>query len=153
MKQVLLLLVPLVGAILLWQLFGASEPEAPVDLGHPDETGEPLPDPPMMPGGPMTPEEAERMRARLRLATGTLTVRVRTPDGQVPLSAEVGWEVLGERRWFLATDAGARTLTQIPLGPVKALARAKGFQVHMQPVQVEAGIPAEVTILLSDRRP
>ena len=92
--------------------------------------------------------EAERMQKRFGLKTGTLSVVVRTVDGQSPLMAEVGYLMPGGKPRWLVAEGGRRVITDAPLGSVTAIARAPGYAMVEQRCEVVAGVRADVIITL-----
>ena len=82
--------------------------------------------------------------------TGTLTVRARTTDGEVPAGLEVGYIRADDTvRWLYADDNNARTFTDAPLGRIRAVARATGYPQVEQDCQVIADVPCSAVLLLS----
>ena len=93
--------------------------------------------------------DAKRMSTRLRLPHGTLTVRARIEDGELPVGVEVGYRRLGgEPRWLNVREDGSRTIVDAPLGAVVAIARGPGLPLKEQKVHIEAGVAAEAVITL-----
>ncbi|MDJ0976580.1 MAG: hypothetical protein QNJ98_19140 [Planctomycetota bacterium] len=131
----LLLLVAVLGLGLWYVLGGFDEDPATREPAEDTEATEPDP-------------EAERMEKRFGLKTGTLSVIVRTIDGQSPLMAEVGYLMPGGKPRWLVAEGGRRVITDAPLGRVTAIARAPGYARVEQPCEVVAGVRADVVITL-----
>lgn len=94
-----------------------------------------------------TPPVDPALADRLRLPHGTVTFRIRTPDGIVPLGMEVGYRKdNGETRWLYANEEGVRTLTDVPLGKLVCVARGPGYPEVEQVCHVAAGVPASVIL-------
>src|SRR5688572_4486007 len=93
--------------------------------------------------------DAEDMPAYLKHKYGTLTVRVQGPGGgRVPL-AEVGYERPPKTMLYGTQDDGTRTLNDVPLGEITVVVQAPGFQTVRRPVRIEAGVPEELTVILT----
>jgi hypothetical protein len=85
----------------------------------------------------------------MRLKYGTLTVQVRGPDLKPVLGAQVGWETAEGPRLYYTDMEGRRTLTDVPLGSVRVVAQARGFKRELRDTRIEAGLPEELTFILS----
>lgn len=83
------------------------------------------------------------------LKSGTLTVRVRTPDGRPPPGAQVGYEAGREPRLYYTTDEGVRTLGDVPLGDLTVVVVAPGYETVRRRTRVEAGVTEELTVILT----
>lgn len=92
---------------------------------------------------------AEDLPPHLTLKFGTLTVRVRGPDGRAVPLAQVGYERQGKALLYGVTDDGSRTLTDVPLGEMTVLVEAPGYQPARRPTRIEAGLPEEITVVLT----
>lgn len=87
--------------------------------------------------------------AWMRLRYGTITVRVNAPDGTVPPGAQAGYETEGAPRLYYVDAQGARVLTDVPLGEVRLVAEAPGFQRLTRAARLEPGVPEEVRLVLT----
>lgn len=83
------------------------------------------------------------------LKSGTLTVRVRTPDGRPPPGAQIGYEAGREPRLYYTTDDGSRTLGDVPLGDLTVVVVAPGYETVRRRTRVEAGVTEELTVILT----
>jgi hypothetical protein len=85
----------------------------------------------------------------LKLRYGTLAVSVRGPDQKPVLGAQVGWDTpQGPRLYYTDVD-GRRTLTDVPLGAIQVVVHARGFVSAKRDARIEAGVPEELTFVLS----
>ena len=132
---------------------GASEPasiDAHDEFFDVDEWSDPVePSPERAEEIRAQERDAKRMSTRLRLPHGTLTVRARLEEGELPVGVEVGYRRLGgEPKWLNVGEDGSRTIVDAPLGAVTAVARGPGLPLREQKVHVEAGVAAEAVITL-----
>lgn len=126
MRAVVLVLSLVVLGATLWVLLGGDPRPAPEPRVS-DEQGDP---------------EAP---ASLRHRAGTLTFRVRAPDGSVPPGAQVGYETpKGARLYYVDAATGTRTLSDAPLGEVMLLAQAPGFALIRRPTRITGGLTEEL---------
>ena len=105
------------------------------------------------PSAPPRPAPATDRPTRVSASTGTLIIRVRTPEGAVPNGARVGHELLGDPRWARVGDEGRHAFTDVPLGPVDALAEAPGYEFVRQRRELVAGVATEVVLVLRKKQP
>lgn len=90
----------------------------------------------------------------MRLKTGTLLVRVRAPDGSVPLDAEAGYKTdRGERLRAAQPPRGEAEFTDAPLGELVVMARAPGYLPVSRPARLEPGTREELVLLLEPEAP
>lgn len=89
----------------------------------------------------------------LRLRYGTLAVIVTGPDRQPVRGAQVGWDTPAGPRLYYTDVDGRRTLTDVPLGPIKVLVKARGYVSVERDARLEAGVPEELTVVLSPEPP
>lgn len=125
-----LFLMAMLGALVVWWLVhagDASKGREPVPLGS-DEADLP-------PG--------------MVVKTGTLTYRVRAPDGSVPPGALVGYETGRGPRLVPVNPEGVRTLTDVPLGNLMLLAQAPGYDLLRRSARIEPGITEELVLVLT----
>lgn len=80
--------------------------------------------------------------------SGTLVLRVRTPDGAVPRDAEVGYSYAGRTRWRPVDERGRQCFTDAPLGRYKVRARAPEYEEADRACLLQAGIPEEIILVL-----
>lgn len=135
-----LIFIVLAGAVGWWVADRLAEPRAPEY--HAVEPPAPKVD----------PAEEARAAATARLRTGTVTLRVVTPDRSVPLDTRVGYVFRGEERLFRVNDGGWRRLTDVPLYELEFVARAPGYEESRQTRTPLAGIPEEVVLNLRPTR-
>lgn len=133
----LTLLIVLLGTG-IWALLGGFDKPPADDPVATDPDGE-------------TAEEAaarERMMARFSRKTGTLGIEVRTADGSKPMMAEVGYlQPNGKPRWLTAQN-GRRVITDAPLGSLRVVARAPGYDRTEQGCELVQGVRADVILIL-----
>lgn len=123
-------LLAVVGTALLLLRAGEA-PEAPAPLPPSTVEGDP--------GAP----------AWMKLRYGTLTFRLRAPDGSVPPGAQVGYETPRGPRLYYVNPEGVRTLTDVPLGELTLVAQAPGFEPLKRAARLEAGVTEEVLMVLT----
>lgn len=133
----LLLLLLLIGGSLAWLFLGG--PDRRRDRGGSRE--------PLHEEEPLAPEDRH-----LLINTGTLVVRVTTPDGSVPPGAEVGYVWRGRTRWLYAGEDGRRAFADAPLGHLMIVARAVGYDEARAPRELLAGVPSAVHLVVHPTR-
>lgn len=79
---------------------------------------------------------------------GTLTVQVRGPDLKPIYNARVGWDTPEGPRLYYTDIDGRRTMTDVPLGPIKVVVQANGFAPMKRDARIEAGVPEELSFVL-----
>lgn len=89
----------------------------------------------------------------LKLRYGTLAVTVRGPDQKPLLGAQVGWDTPAGPRLYYTDIDGRRTLTDVPLGPIKVVVQARGYVGVQRDARIEAGVPEELTVTLAPEPP
>src|SRR5262245_7717538 len=100
----------------VWLLFGNREPPSRVELeqSRDDPTRKPW----------------------MSLKSGTLTVRVRTPDGSTPAFAQVGYDTTREPRLYYTDALGVKTLGDVPLGELTVVVQAPGFDTERRRTRI-----------------
>lgn len=130
-RLLLALLVILAFALVFWMLRGDGPTAEP-----------PTPKPPAA-----EPEEA--LLPQLR--TTSLTIRVRTPDGQVPPGAEVGYMEGKHARVLYVEEDGSRTFAAAPAGEIEIVARAAGYEEARALRVLTGGVVEEVTLVMKPK--
>lgn len=87
--------------------------------------------------------------AWMRLRYGTLTFRLRAPDGSVPPGAQVGYQTPRGPRLYYVDPQGVRTLTDAPLGELTLVAQAPGYEPLQRVTRLEAGVTEEALVVLT----
>jgi hypothetical protein len=127
-RWLLMLLAVGMAGVSIWLLFGQREKPRGTSIGT---------------------ETTEELPAYLKLKRGTLTVRVRGPDGKPPPLAEVGYEAHPKPLFYGTLDDGSRTLNDVPLGEITVLVQAPGFEPTRRRTRVEAGVTEEMSVILT----
>ena len=104
----------------VWLLFGSRDVPSRVELGENQD------DPTRKPW--------------MSLKSGTLTVRVRAPDGSAPAFAQVGYDTTREPRLYYTDAQGLKTLGDVPLGDLTVVVQAPGFNTERRRTRIEAGV-------------
>lgn len=104
--------------------------------------------PPIRVDAPEPPPEEPVEVAR----TGTLHVRVQTPDGKIPFNAQVGYEFGGQKRYTYANKRGQRVFTDAPAGTFEVVGRAPGHHEDRRKAVVTPGLRTDVVLVLRPRR-
>ena len=60
--------------------------------------------------------------------------------------------MLGKTWWLYADAQGRRLFTGVSIGDFQAVARAPGYEETVQPLNVQAGLMNEATLLLRPQR-
>jgi hypothetical protein len=102
--------------------------------------------------GDAPPTVAEEDPAWARLRSGSLELHVRTPTGQVPTGAQVGFETARGTKLYYVDEDGKRTLADVPLGDVIVIAKAPDYETLRRPTRVEPGVPGELRLVLEPSR-
>jgi hypothetical protein len=113
------------------------------------------------PGGPPEPAEpSEKAKPtsdegdprRPTPTTGTLIIRVRTPDAvPLPAGARAGYVAGTVRRLRPAAADGTFRFSDAPLGKLEVVAEAEGYRAGSTVAVVQALVPAEVLVTLEPR--
>jgi hypothetical protein len=82
------------------------------------------------------------------LKYGTLTVQVKGPDLKPVMGARVGWDSPEGPHLYYTDIDGRRTMTDVPLGPIKVVVVAQGFERIVRDARIEAGVPEELSFIL-----
>lgn len=125
-------------ALALWNLLGGEGEGGPEPTAQIAPVVEEEPD----------PDEETPASRRARLTTGTLVVSVRAPDGKVPRGAVAGYRYAGEDRVRQIDASGEVRFTDAPLGTLTVVARAPGYQEGLQQHPLQAGLRADVLVML-----
>ena len=88
----------------------------------------------------------------MALKSGTLTVRVKGPDGTGFVGAQVGYDTPRDPRLYYTDDDGVRTLAGVPLGDLTVVVQAPGYETVRRRTRVEPGVTEEITVILSPAR-
>src|SRR5262245_57932807 len=128
MRWLVVLLAVGIAAGAIWWLYAERVPTEPTSVSR---------------EGVEDPGQQDYMRLRY----GTLAVSVRGPDQKPILGAQVGWDTPQGPRLYYTDIDGRRTLTDVPLGPVKVVVRARGFLSMQRDARIEAGVPEELTFV------
>jgi hypothetical protein len=119
------------GALAYW-LLAPNESES-------DEANKPV---------PVAPPE----RASPTPTTGTLIIRVRTPDSMaLPSDTKAGYVDGGERRLRPAARDGTFRFSDAPLGRIEVVATAEGYRDGTSVAVVQALVPTEVLVTLEPK--
>ncbi len=125
----------------VWQLVGDDDllSQSPTELdGTPDG-----PDP-----GVQAADERVYAPGTLP-TTGTLVVTVMSMSKHIPEGARAGYVYGGRDRLRPVNERGQVTFSDAPLGYVDVVARAPGFERKAQRYYLNAGVPAEVPMVLT----
>jgi hypothetical protein len=131
------LLLVLLAGVLAWALVGflsADEDDTAPGTGQAVPTGDPT-------------EEA-RQRATAALRTGTVTLRISTPDRKVPPNTQVGYSYQGQELWHAVNEAGWRRLTDVPHADLTFQARAPGYEGVPVTRRLVPGVIEEIVLML-----
>jgi len=94
------------------------------------------------------PTESARQRATAALRSGTVTLRISTPDRKVPAETQVGYAYQGQENWHSVNEAGWRRLTDVPLADLTFQARAPGYEGVPVTRRLVPGVIEEIVLML-----
>jgi hypothetical protein len=105
------------------------------------------------PAGGSRPEDPPGGERRLPLpTTGTLVIRVRTPDAvPLPANTRAGYVDAGQRRLRAVASDGTFRFSDAPLGKLEIVAEAEGYRPGSGVAVVQPLVPAEIVVTLEPR--